>query len=109
MADGYGCKLSELELEPTADKGYGLVCFVKKTLSAWNIKPKPYQLGWSVTTSVEPRFHIHATKAVMQLIVDLVETPKKLLEDHWDVSQHKIKTLKHSKFYSIDPMFKTII
>ena len=53
MAEGYGCKLSELELERTPDTGYVLVCFVQKSDNVF-------------------KFHMNSTKVVMQLFVEFI-------------------------------------
>ena len=100
MADSYDCSLSELELTPTPDKDYSLVCFVKGVPS-WKVRSKTNQLGWSSIASVNQQFHMNATKAVMQFLVDFIETPQELLEEQWQGLQKSIQCLSYQELASV--------
>ena len=98
MAESFNCPLSEIELEPTPTKDYPLVCSVRKNPLFWKAFLKK-QAFYSNTITHE--FHIDCTTAVMQLLIDFIEIPEELLEEHRAALQQRLLALSLADLASL--------
>ncbi len=98
MAESFNCPLSEIELEPTPTKDYPLVCSVRKNPLFWKAFLKK-QAFYSNTITHE--FHIDCTTAVMQLLIDFIETPQELLKEQSQALQQMLLTLSLADLASL--------